>query len=444
MNAQDALRAAYANFDPEQPAPAPWRVARPKSPISEMQARLRSGLAPARYALVGGIGTGKSTELLRVADQRPSTMWVVLLRVDQQLDQLVDPGAIEEIQAWELVVLLGLALIRVGDEHGWADGPARRRFQEVVARLNASSGGDGEAEGDVTKLAKAVSIGVISAAGSALHPVANVAMAVLKPTVDFATLRWRIGRRKALEQDAGLDLLVDAVNALLAPFETQGHSVLVLLDGLDRIRQSQAAKRLFVDSSLLAQPRWSVVTTAPVVLLRDNRLGAVRGLDPRVLAEVPVSTRVDPWTLTPEGQHFFRELVARRWRELPVSLDPKALDRLAWLSGGRVRDFIHMVRDTIEAAWPGGATTLSMEHAERAIDLRRRLKEGGMHAGHVEVLRALRDDPDRRLPAPPERVDGRDFVTELLDAHNIVVLPNESEWYFPHPLLTLNVVPRPG
>lgn len=445
MDRREALRRAYAASDPEVPADAQLRVFRPKSPVGPIQDWLRSGFAPAKFALVGGIGTGKSTELLRVADGRPPTTWVLLVQVDQQLDKLVDPAAIEELQAWELVVLAGLALLRVGDESGWTDPSGLARFSAVVNRLHALSSADTDgAEVDVGKLAKALGIGVIAAAGSLTTPVAPATLTLLASLLDFASLKWRLGRRRPLGQDAGLESLVDAVNALLRPFEAQGHQVLLLLDGLDKIRSGAAARRLFVESDLLAGPRWNIVSTAPVTLLRDNLLGTVRGLQPRVLAEVPIATREDPWTLSEEGRAFFRKVVELRLDPTGVTVETAAIDRLAWLSGGRVRDFMHLLRESIVAAFADDTAAIGMPHAIRAIDSRRRLKEGGMHAGHVEILRALRDDPERRLPAPPERADGRNFVQDLLDAQNIVVLPNESEWYFPHPLLTLNVVPKPG
>lgn len=56
-----------------------------------------------------------------------------------------------------------------------------------------------------------------------------------------------------------------------------------------------------------------------------------------------------------------------------------------------------------------------------------------MHRGDIDQLLEIAKDPDHRLP------DG-DIARELLTYGRLLPYPNESEWFYPHPLLTLSLV----
>lgn len=58
-----------------------------------------------------------------------------------------------------------------------------------------------------------------------------------------------------------------------------------------------------------------------------------------------------------------------------------------------------------------------------------------MHTGHIEVLESIAADPQHRLQNNP-------LVWELLSLERLLPYPDESVWYFPHPLLTIRMVTR--
>jgi hypothetical protein len=60
-----------------------------------------------------------------------------------------------------------------------------------------------------------------------------------------------------------------------------------------------------------------------------------------------------------------------------------------------------------------------------------------MHGGHIDVLEAVMRDPDHRLPED-------DLVWELLTLSRLLPYPDHSEWFYPHPLLTLHLLSRAG
>lgn len=71
----------------------------------------------ARALVTGTIGTGKSTEILRIAEARSSQDLVVVLDLQRHFSQVVgDENALRNIEAWEVVFLGALAVVRMANE----------------------------------------------------------------------------------------------------------------------------------------------------------------------------------------------------------------------------------------------------------------------------------------------------------------------------------------
>jgi hypothetical protein len=73
----------------------------------------------------------------------------------------------------------------------------------------------------------------------------------------------------------------------------------------------------------------------------------------------------------------------------------------------------------------------------KALDKVRRQRETGLHKGHLRMLEEVAADPEHRLPEGP-------LAQELLRYGTLLPYPNESEWYYPHPLLTMHLVKVPS
>jgi hypothetical protein len=69
------------------------------------------------------------------------------------------------------------------------------------------------------------------------------------------------------------------------------------------------------------------------------------------------------------------------------------------------------------------------------IDKQRRAKEVGLSTGHIRVLEGVMADPDHRLPEDK-------LTSTLLATGALLPYPDGSEWYYPHPLLTINLLRR--
>jgi hypothetical protein len=109
------------------------------------------------------------------------------------------------------------------------------------------------------------------------------------------------------------------------------------------------------------------------------------------------------------------------------------LDRLAYLSGGRARELITFVWQVAREAWSKDVDAADAAIVNKVIKKNRLEREEGMTSDHIELLERIATDPRQRPPVG-------ELVDELLATGSLLPFLNESEWLYPHPLLTMNLV----
>jgi hypothetical protein len=447
---QDIWAQVYERFDPEKPAKdKAWRVERPYSPAKNI---IRDLVRPIgghkRFMILGGLGSGKSTELLGIAETCSATGPVVFVDLVNHFEERVgDIAALDRVQPWEVLLLVGLAVFGAGEArfgHKWS-AQLRKQFDEAGRAFEEN--GDGKAEFDVAKLASAVAMLAGGAVGALVGGPVGAGVGAGLAAVGEAgkSVQWRFkigipGRAVRSDQDARVQHLLGVVNGLIG--ELQGSYAVKLtlfVDGLDRIKDRERTAALFVDSSLLGSLECDVVLTGPLALHWGNLRKHVRKFSTRILTNAPVIDRAHAWSWEPGGPgvESCTEVYRRRTGDLPRDLVPEPLLRkLAYYSGGRMREFVRLIRELSGPAWDLSLTQVSGEIVEQAIDNMREETEGGLTRKHLDILREL-------LEHPGELPDD-DIVAEMLDVCLILPYPNESEWFFPHPLLLKVKLPKPS
>ncbi len=436
--------AVYTTFDPIEPVVDPLlRVPRfgAYSPVEKIVPSLLVPFGTRRILVAGSIGSGKSTELLTVAERLAPQRVVVLFDLWRHMELSVkDVSALEHLQAWELIGLVGLAVLRAGTErfgHEW-----RGADQDLAKALSDQA--SGSAQLDIAKLATGLAVTVGGAiAGAAGAAAINSGLEVLKSAGDAWT--WQVGlrgTRRRSDQEEGVRGVVAATKSIIESLTADlgGRKIVVIIDGLDRVQTAEGFERLFVDSNLLRALPCDVVVSAHLAMVQRYG-GRLRIFDQRHdLANEPVADRDDPWKPGP-GIPFFRELVDRRLESLEgvdvpddVLPDP-LLERLAWCSGGRPRDFLGFMRTIAEHAYASRSARVDAELVARIIDKARRDVSMGLNSDQIELLESLVRDPARRLP-------GSDVACDLLEQQLILPYPNEDTWYLPHPLLLITLIRR--
>lgn len=444
--------AAYASFNPIEPVADPkLRVPR-DSAYSPAEGAVRSLLSPfdtRRILVAGSIGSGKSTELLLIAERLAPERIVVVFDLWHHMERSVkDAAAIEHLQGWELIGLVGLAVLRAGTErfgHDW-NGADRA----LAKALSAQSGGGSEL--DVAKLSTGLAVTVGGAMGSLAGGPAGGAAGAAVISTGLEALKavgsawsWKVGlsgARRTSDQDEGVRDVVAATSAIIESLRAGmgGKKIVIIIDGLDRVRRPEGFEWLFVESDLLRSLPCDVVVSAHLAMVQRYR-GRLRFDQSFDLANEPVADRQDPWK-PGRGIGFFREVVERRLRALkgvdvPHDVLPDVLlERLAWCSGGRLRDFMGFMRRIAEQAHASALERVDADLVNSIVDAERRRRSDGLNDDEIKLLESLARDPSHRLP-------GSDIAIGLLEQQLILSYPNEDAWYLPHPLLMITLI-RPG
>jgi hypothetical protein len=440
-------------FDLELGTPAKWRADRHDSPAHDIVTLLDRPTAPPKVLLSGTIGIGKSTELNRVAEARAKKgdEFVIVLDLFRHFEQVVgDLQALQNVTSWEVCFLAALALIRTAKEQLDYDFPPEQVTQLAQAwtELARASQAPGATPPTIDILAVVKSMTLVAssvaapAAAAAGAPIVAGAVAAggFKVLSEIAGAgKWTLpfgkkGTKSLQDQDELMQTLVGKVNLLLATFQQWNRRVLLVIDGLDRIVDGDRAQSLFLRSQMIARLDCALVVCAPFAWRNDMASTEARGFSLCTLHNAPVLDHDDP-RLPGPGVRFLGEVFRHRVRDLHAEhlVPPPLLDKLAYYSGGRLRDFVKSIGMLAGRGWDDDADVATEAHVDDVLKEARQLVETGLDRGHIEVLEQVAHDRDHRLPAG-------ELARALLTYGRLLPYPNESEWFYPHPLLTLSLV----
>jgi len=363
-------RRAYQALDPLTPV-SPGSAAYcapPEHPLGRLAATLRLNDRPGLYLVSGHIGTGKSTELLRLVQELEGTHRCFLEQTDADLWHGTTGDE-------AFLNILTLALKFLGTRKEWR---AIQRGQELGTQLRE--------------------LAAVSLIGT------SVGLPDIGPSQSTS---------RRLEQAASMAEKVR--NGSVEP--------LIVLDGFDKVALADL-ERLFI-----AVARWgympvSVVLTVPLSFLFTPMFASYSHLFAGT-AVVPAIRIVDKsGAQDPGGVEWMGSVLARRVSaEL---IDHDATELLIRQTGGILRDFLRVARESTLMAHMKKASRVTFEYAEDAV-----------HDFSLSMSRAVSPDNIRLLYAVHQagRVIGDASFLQLIDSGHIIEYRNGSNWYAVHPLL---------
>jgi hypothetical protein len=247
----------------------------------------------------------------------------------------------------------------------------------------------------------------------------------------------RTGTKPLDDQSEIMETLIDKINLLFGTFQQWNRRVLLIIDGLDRVVDDERAKALFLHSQMISRLDCALVVCAPFVLRNNKVVTEIRRFQVLTLHNAPVLDHENPKNYGP-GVPFMGEVFRSRVQDLGAEafIPQPLLDKLAYYSGGRLRDFVKSIKRLAGYGWDDNVSVVTAKHVDRVIKEERRLVEMAMFREDIDLLETIAKDPLHRLP-------NGDRSRELLTYGRLLPYPNESEWFYPHPLLTLSMVHVP-
>jgi uncharacterized protein (DUF4415 family) len=415
----EVARGAKGPNDPEfyiAPPPLKKNNRNLPSPVENIRQRLLTGTPETKMFLCGHIGSGKSTELNRLAahPEIVSEFSLVMLRFEEQEWATLDSSQV-------LFRIAGAIYERFAPllkKKGHAD------LQKALRELN-------------DKLFEAMGLRATEGSVALEFDLLVVKVKQELKLSDKARSHFReFGEtQQTLLQDV-LRELVNAVENALSETEDPPR-LLVLADDMDKVRGVEQQKEMF-DKNLAAllTPPLRIVFTLPTgVYFGESRADVRRNVE--YLYPVRVLDRA-PETFDPEKAYnggridFFEAMVHHRVEEQLIV--PEAIRLAALYAGGVLRDFFHLLREGIRLARYNQLDVLDEELMRYAIDDARLRDSAGLYAPDYEVLsfvhrtNELRTQEDRRY----------------LDTSRVLECYNGSVWSETSPLLWKLLEQRPS
>ncbi|MGH9939956.1 MAG: hypothetical protein ACREAM_27250, partial [Blastocatellia bacterium] len=327
---------------------------------------------PYKALLTGHTGSGKSSELIRVGVELSRDFLVFWFDAERSL-------VIEKATVFEVILGLGLAVHKAATQSNLQPNP--QLAQKLLNSLSKFVRTHEERKGFALKLQpvlKQITAMVIGAGAGATvaGPVGAMIGAIGATTA--LDLNVRDDLTRTLEMPLNKIEIIGALQTIINEIQLAARlPLLIIIDGLDKVPPAQAHK-LFSETRLLSEPDCALLYAAPIDLyFRSNRVVHIFNEHAKLPALI-VNKRPptgDDWRRdraeNPAGIELLRKVAARRLESHGLTvdqiIDDAALNRLARMSGGIMRDMIRLFREAAFNAQLLGKTRIDDEIARNAV-----------------------------------------------------------------------------
>lgn len=413
-------------------------VQRPNSVSERLAADILAGLyANTKWIVCGSKGSGKSTELVRLASRLRNERTVVAVNVAESV------ANINDVQPAEVLFLIGAAAIRTAKEDLGYELPEklvkelREAFKGLLTKDNHSI--------DLGKVLEGVALFTANVAAPGVGAVAEVAKGAVTAVTGALGERARLPIRNqpklggttlaVREGKAELEQLRIALDNILLELYSR-RKVVVLVDGLDQLVESTTIRELFTKSTLVA-PYGQIVFGAPIDLMLLAMLKAVPDyLGICNLTNLLVKRPEVGWVsvdkdLIDHGRQKMRDVIRLRLESLNLTMedvfDSESVELFIDASGGVLRDLIRFVRDAVRSALMSEKSRIDLPIAEESINEFAKLLSPSLTTKRIKELQQVRET------GIAESDD--EHVRDLLRYGFILPYSNGTTWFEPHPVL---------
>jgi len=416
---QEFWKPVFNRFDPwwkldSEIELARFYVERENSPLEKLITTLQFSREPQKALLVGHIGSGKTSSLARLRERLKDQFFVVELNAETGLNTY-------NVGHAEVLVNLGLGVYFQARERKIQIDQAK--FDGLVESLRTliiEQGEEGAAFFSTEKVLEKIGL----------------------------MIKYGFKRElsSSLEVGPTVPEIVHRVNDLIADAEKKiGNQILVTIDGLDRL-DVDLARKVFAHSTLLTRPACHVVYTIPITLRYDSNFDDARA-NFRVcdLPNFKVNARNgDPY---PSGRELLAQVIHKRLADYVPADNPifttAAMELLVAMSGGLLRDLMHLCQSACGEAVRAGAYTVDESHARTAVLALTGEYAANLRQAHWEELQQVHQS--KLLTTRVEKLSIGGEVKEvvlcdqLLEGRHIFAYANHDTWFDVHPVLTANL-----
>ena len=398
------LAEAMNLFDPFRPMKPDeldkYYVKRPHAPLEELKTYLRYATQNIKVLFSGHRGSGKSTELLRLAKDLDGEFFTVRVSAANLLN-------LADINYADVVLACAAALFRqVTDKTKGVKLPASLLKDALNLLTNEITT---ETTISVPKS------GAISAKLNAL--IFSIEGKYGAEAVTRENIREKLFPR--------ITELIEQFNRICEEvYNVAGSHPLIIIEDLDKVDIAHGRALFFDHATTLNSPACRIIYTFPIALCYENQFTQRLGDYSRhfLLPNVSVYEMND--APNPEGRAALRDVMERR--ASPKLFGGTALDDIIELSGGLMRDLVRLANNAALATLTEGKGVITPETvrqlaAEAGNDFRRLLK-----ADHYDELRKAHRT---------KQVTPNEIIQKLLENLSLLEYRNTVAWWDAHPIV---------
>jgi hypothetical protein len=395
------LREALNVLDPERALETPkeldtFFVQRTESPIDKIEILLEDSRQPETFLFTGHRGSGKSTELSRLAQRLGNDFRVIRYSVKDTLNLF----ALTHV---DVLFSMAVELIKVATSE---DVDIRHDVLENVWAFT----------NEITEEAE-LKVSDASELGAKLN------MQILQLSAKYRTEdATRHVVRKQMSKRIS-DLLTN-IEILGMEIEANvGVPPIIIVEDLDKT-DLETARNLFYDyAEMLSEPPLYLIYTFPMPLRHTNEYPQVRQTFTNAVIFPNIKTRYRDGTPFDAGLRTTKRIITNRIDDSLITED--ALDQLAELSSGIPRELLILTRQACLSARVNKETQITKEAVEEAATEQRK---------EYQVILSKEQKALLRNVHASNQINNDAAHRTLL--HNLSVLEyqNDEVWYDVHPL----------
>jgi Cdc6-like AAA superfamily ATPase len=390
------MSAFEGSINPSKAIESGYYVQEPRTAVSELIAG-RIALRPAStHLLLGGIGSGKTTQLLMTLDRINSLLENAYVRY---IDVSIFTD-ISKISSGVLVAIVGSLLANLMKD---SEEKIIKNNIDIVRKL---SYGYSEIKVKRERIGKSVFDLDYLFGESVLKEVEHNYPGILSP-----------------ESGQHSNKLIRAVTELCNLFkdENEYKQIIFLFDGLDRLDDTQSFSHLIVNDmrDLSAMGIGCVVVGSARALYEEYKNTLEQAVD-YLGYQSCLDVENDQ-----AAYDFFVSILENRASE--NFIDSDVMERIIIYSGGVLRDLINITQSSIEESYLSGDDRLMTNHVEKAVESFGRAKLLGLKKSDIDILREFAEG---RLLLPSS-----DREIKLLIAGRIIEYKYPARRCVVHPAL---------
>ena len=383
-------------FDPRSPLGMDqldaYYVARPHAPLDPMKIYLKVTNRPAKVLFCGHRGSGKSTELTRLAKDLEDEFFVVRFSA-RSLD-------LADLNYVDIALATAIALFRAASERASDVEIPDSLWRDVHDWMTNEITSE-------TTVAKTTS-GAFGGRIQALF--FSIEAKYGKETSTRDTMRERLLPR--------VNDLIDRVNEVCQKIEAAtGRPPLLIFEDIDKTDLAQARELFFEHSTTLNSPACHIIYTFPISLYYSSEFTGRIGDYSRHFTLPNISLHDKDGVSNPAGREALTNVVLRRAPDKLFA--PGVLDQITELSGGLVRNLVRIVSDAALRALTVDSPVITREIVEEvAADMTNDYRRLLLPEHHEELRRAQ----SSKTIVPNETVQ------QLLDNLSLLEYLNTETW----------------